>query len=31
VITHPIDVARMPKRPDPVRFTATPGVVHCGP
>ena len=31
MITHPIDVARVPRRPDPVGFIVTPGVVHCGP
>ncbi len=31
MVTHPIDVARVPRRPDPVSFIVTPGVVHCGP
>ncbi len=31
VVTHPIDVARVPLRPDPVGFIVTSGVVHCGP
>jgi len=31
MVTHPIDVARVPRRPDPVGFIVTPGVVHCGP
>jgi hypothetical protein len=31
LVTHPIDVARVPLRPDPVGFIVTSGVVHCGP
>lgn len=31
MITHPIDVARIPRRPNPLGFTVTSGVVHCGP
>ncbi len=31
MVTHPIDVARVPRRPDPVGFIVTPGIVHCAP
>lgn len=29
IVTHPIDVARVPLRPDPVGFVVTPRTVHC--
>lgn len=29
MVTHPIDVARVPLRPDPVGFVVTPRTVHC--